>query len=388
MSDSKKETVFLTGSTGFLGSHIGSELLRKGETVYFLVRADNRRSGSDRLNQMLDWHGINPKAKRNARVIEGGLDDPGMGMDPSQRGQAGSRITRIIHCASDTSFSERKRRQVWKANVESLEELMDFAAQSKCQRFIHLSTAYAAGRRSGICREEFVKEKEFFNVYEESKAAAENYLESRCCEENIRLTIIRPSIVYGDSRTGRTLRFNALYYPVKAALFLKKIYREDILKHGGKKAAAAGVKIKSNGAVQLPLRIAVNDNGGVNLIPIDFLVNAFFAVTENPDSEGIFHIVNSRLTQIKDIITFACRQFKLEGIRPCSPEDLKNNPRNSLERLYERYLEAYIPYMRDTRIFSAEKTAPLLEREGIACPEFSEILFRRCMAYADKQGWS
>lgn len=388
MSDPKKETVFLTGGTGFLGSHIGAECLRKGETVYFLVRGGKHRSASGRLNQMLGWHGINTKMKRNAEVIEGGLDGPGMGMNPSQRRRAVSRITRIIHCASDTSFSERKRKQVWKANVESLKELMDFAAQSKCQKFIHLSTVYAAGRRSGICREEFVRGKEFFNVYEESKAVAENYLGNRCREENIRLTIIRPSIVHGHSRTGRTLRFNALYYPVKTALFLKKIYKEDILKHGGKKAAAAGVKIRSSGAVELPLRIAVEEKGGVNLIPVDFLVQAFFAVTENPDCEGIFHIVNSRLTKIKDIITFACRQFNLEGIRACRPEEYKKNFRNSLERLYERYLEAYLPYMRDTRIFSAENTAPLLESKGIACPEFSEIIFRRCMAYADAQGWS
>jgi len=388
MSTNNKEATLLTGGTGFLGSYIGAELLRKGEPVYFLIRKDTANTPIERLHKILDWHGINQDMRKNSLLIKGELGAPGLGMDPGESRQAVQSISRIIHCASNTSFSERKRKEVWKTNVSDLKGLMDFAAKTRCRRFIYLSSVYSAGCRIKPCKEEFPTGNKFFNCYEESKSTGENYLKRRCREEKIPLIIIRPSIVYGDSRTGKTLRFNALYYPIKAALLLKKIYKEDILLHGGKKAAAAGVKIKSDGKLLFPLRIAVKKKAGVNLVPVDFFVRAFFAVLENIKSEGIFHIVNPTLTKIEDIIDFASRQFKFEGIRACKSEDFNKESRNLLERLFEQYIDAYSPYLRDTRIFLAEKTTPILEESGIICPEFNETIFRRCMSYAESHGWS
>lgn len=388
MNNPGSEAVFLTGGTGFLGSHIGAELLRRGVEVLFLVRPGKKTSAEDRLARILNWHGLDTKCRDKAVLVEGGLNVPGLGIKSGFRNSIQNKINRIIHCASDTSFSSRKIEKVWAANVDSLQSLLDFAAESPCRRFIHLSTAYAAGRVEGPCREVPVNTQHFFNVYEESKAAAENYLRSQCQDLGMELSIIRPSIVYGDSRTGKTLRFNALYYPVKTALFLKKIYREDILKHGGKKAAAAGVKLKKDGTIRLPLRIEVNNAGGVNLIPVDFMVKAFFALIADHSGNGIHHIVSTETTRIEDIIKYASSQFKLKGIRACTAEEFSSEPRNMLEGLYERYLDAYLPYMQDSRIFLTEKTAPILKKQGIACPLFNESIFRRCMAYAESQGWS
>jgi nucleoside-diphosphate-sugar epimerase len=117
MTKSKNEAVFLTGGTGFLGSHIGTEFLRRGQEVWFLVRPEKRKSAEKRLSEILDWHGVESTFRHNASVVEGTLE-------------------------------------------------------SCCRRFIHISTAYAAGRISGPCKEEPVINSHFFNIYEESKAAA------------------------------------------------------------------------------------------------------------------------------------------------------------------------------------------------------------------------
>jgi len=378
----KSPVTFLTGGTGFLGSHIGAELLLKGEETFFLIRG-NRKVSAARLEKILDWHGIDRALRAKAHLIEGELENPGLGMNPETL----LRIDRIIHCASDTSFSERNRKRVWTTNVESLKAIMDFAVESRCGSFIDLSTAYVAGRRGGLCPEEPIESEGFFNVYEESKAAAEHMLLERCQDEGLRLTILRPSIVYGDSYTGRTFRFNALYYPVKTTLFLRKIFEEDIRERGGEKASEVGVAIEPDGTTRLPLRIEVCKNSGVNLIPIDFFVDAFFAVIENSSDGGIYHIVNPRQTKIEDIIDYTKNQFKLKGIWACGQEEFQRIPRNSLEQLFKRYLEAYSPYIKDTRIFLTEKTNPILERSGIVCPEFDESMFRRCMSYAVENEW-
>jgi nucleoside-diphosphate-sugar epimerase len=375
---------FLTGGTGFLGSHIAAELLRRGEEVFFLIRGSSQTQAAKRLQKILDWHAVDSSRRVRAHPIEGDLGNPGLGMD----GPRIPRVDRIIHCASDTSFSERNRSRIWAANVVGLDALLDFAALTAVPSFVDVSTAYVAGRRSGPCHEEPPLNREFYNVYEESKAAAERMLLDRCRAEDIRLTILRPSIVYGHSRTGRTFRFNALYYPVKTALFLRRIFEEDIRERGGEKASAVGVSIDPDGTARLPLRIEVNEKGGVNLIPIDFFVDAFFAVLDASLDGGIYHIVNRRLTKIENIIRYAQKQFKLKGIRSCGPEEFLRTPRSSLEQLFERYLEAYAPYMKDTRIFLTDKTDPILKRRGIECPEFDEAMFRRCMSYAVDNGWN
>jgi nucleoside-diphosphate-sugar epimerase len=383
MTPQESTGIFLTGGTGFLGSHIGAELLRRGEKVFYLVRGNHRISADVRLAGILDWHGVDRTLRANASLIEGDLSRPGLRMNPQVLREVGL----IIHCASDTSFSERNRRRVWNANVESLKGLLDFAVRSHIPSFIDISTAYVAGRRNGPCPEEVVNERDFFNVYEESKASAEQMILDRCRDDGIRATILRPSIVYGDSRTGRTFRFNALYYPVKTALFLQKIFTEDIKKRGGEKASEAKVVVEPDGTTRLPLRIEICENSGVNLIPVDFFVKAFFAVMENSPDGGIYHIVNPRQTKIEDIIDYAQNQFKLKGIWASAPEEFHKTPRTSLERLFERYLEAYSPYMRDKRIFLTEKVNPILKRHRVECPEFDENMFRRCMTYAVKNDW-
>jgi thioester reductase-like protein len=75
---------------------------------------------------------------------------------------------------------------------------------------------------------------EFNNVYEESKCRGENRVGERCSREGIRLGIYRPSIVYGDSRSGKSLSFRGLYYPVRTVLYFKNLYRADMLERGGR----------------------------------------------------------------------------------------------------------------------------------------------------------
>ena len=76
-----------------------------------------------------------------------------------------------------------------------------------------------------------------------------------CREMHLPLSIYRPSIVYGDSRTGRSLLFNALYHPVRTALFIKDLYERDILERGGRKAVEMGVRMEPDGTLTVLYRI-------------------------------------------------------------------------------------------------------------------------------------
>lgn len=382
----KASRILLTGGTGFLGSHIGAELLRRGHEVTFLARGDRSLSAAERVDRVLRWHGVAPAARQRAHVVAGEITEPGLGIEPNARRSLRGEIRQIIHCASDTSFAERQREQVTAANVDGMRHLLDFAVESTCPSLHHLSTAYVAGRHSGLCREELVRDAIFYNVYEETKCTGEWLAWETCHAEGIRLTIYRPSIVYGHSRTGRTFRFNALYYPPRVAHMLKKLYETDIRERGGTRAKEMGVRIEPDGSLYLPVRIAVQDGGGLNLIPVDYFVAAFFAIMEKGEG-GIYHIVNEQAKGIEELMGYIGTWFGLSGLRACPSGAYDRSSRNALEILVDEYLAAYSSYMRDTRIFDTARAGPVLEERGIACPELDYSVFSRCMAYAVQVDW-
>jgi len=379
--------IFLTGGTGFLGSHIAAAFVKEGFEVILLARGDGRQNAAGRVARLLDWFDLDSAHSRRIRVVEGTIELPGLGLRGEDRDLLLDHAGEIIHCASSTTFSERKRPEVEAANIGGLAHVLDFAGRCGCEFFHYLSTAYAAGKKSGRCREEPAGSGEFFNVYEETKAKGEKTASDYCREKGIRLSIYRPSIVYGDSRTGRTLLFNALYFPVKTAVYLKNLLEADIRDKGGKRAGQLGVRLEENGDLFMPLRIETLGDGGINLVPVDYFVAAFMAIWDECREGGIFHIVNPAQKKIGDIIEYAKQLFHLTGMEACAAGDFDLKPKNALEVLYDSYLQTYGPYMRDRRTFEMVRAREVLVKRGIICPDFDYDIFSRCMRYAVEADW-
>ncbi|HZV81921.1 MAG TPA: SDR family oxidoreductase, partial [Geobacteraceae bacterium] len=215
MTSSEPQTFVLTGATGFLGSHLLAALLERGDRVIVLGRHSDTESLAARIDRILAWFGLQALSDR-VEAEEADFMQPLCGLAPDRYQALCARGGQIIHCASDTSFSEQHRRQSTVTNVESLAQLIEFARSSNAPWFHYVSTAYAAGTAVSFCPEAPVTAEKFVNVYEETKACAEREVAGRCRMHGIPFTIIRPSIVYGDSRSGRANRFNALYIHVKS----------------------------------------------------------------------------------------------------------------------------------------------------------------------------
>ena len=378
--------ILLTGGTGFLGSHLAAHLLERGYRLYLLARPLNRLSADERIRRLPNWVGLNYSSGR-LKIIEGDLNAPDLGLNPVQTEELLSAVAEIIHCASDTSFSERKRSRVEKANIENFRNLLGFAAKGRCT-FLHLvSTAYAAGKKKGTCPAEWIETSKFNNVYEETKHRAEKLAFEACEKAGIGLKIYRPSIVYGNSRTGKTLRFNAVYYPVRILVFLRNLFMKDILDRNAENAREMGIYLDGNRKVHLPVRIETVFSGGINLIPVDYFTRAFTAIMENREVGGIFHIVNAELKPIAEIITYIQKFFHIKGIQAVSPEAFDLNPPSRLDILFNRYTEAYRPYMRDERIFESSGTEAILKEKRIVCPDFDYAVFSRCMRFALASDW-
>ena len=378
------QVIALTGTTGFLGSHLMATLLSKGYNIIVFGRSAKNESLKERISRLLYWFGFD-SCLDQVTCVDTDLSQDNLGIPTGEYSRLCSVVDSVIHCASDTSFSESKREKVMAANINNLKGILEFSKNAHVNFFHYISTAYVAGTGVTYCKETLSSVKTFTNVYEESKAEAEKII-SRFCEKNsICLSIIRPSIVYGDSQSGRSLKFNALYFPVRSAQTIRDIYLNDILNNGGLKAAKNGIFIDKEGYLFLPLKIYLPHEGNINIIPVDYFVNTTIKIIENCSSNGIYHLTNPFHTTMKIIAKYYEQLMKVTGVEIIygpMPDDLLRNP---AEELFDRFIEPYRPYLSDNRVF--DRTNTLLATDNLNPPEFTYDIFKTCMEYAIKVNW-
>jgi dihydroflavonol-4-reductase len=116
--------VFLTGATGFVGSHVARELLNAGAELRLLVRPTSVTRNIDDLR---------------AERVTGDLCDP----ESLRRGMEGCEL--VYHVAADYRLWTRAPQQMYRANVEGTRAVIEAAAQAKARRVIYTSSVATMG---------------------------------------------------------------------------------------------------------------------------------------------------------------------------------------------------------------------------------------------------
>jgi nucleoside-diphosphate-sugar epimerase len=384
MPDEAGRSIVLTGATGFLGAFLMAGLLERGYLVTVLGRSSKDMRLSDRLSCLVRWFGIADPGDRLC-ALEVDFSKKRLGLDDAAYGCLRAAASKIIHCASDTSFAERNRARVMETNVNSLPALLDLAADARAEHLYYVSTAYAAGMREGICMETPITTDNFTNVYEESKAQAEGVIGRYCENRGVPLSILRLSIVYGHSKTGIALKFNALYSPVKSLLCIRDIFVKDIVEQGGERSRQWGVSLGDDGILCLPLAIYLPNRGTVNLIPVDYFVESALCIIDHSGSGRIYHITSDNPPDMTTLVEYSERFLGVRGIRVLWDPSRINLAPNPAEELFDRFIEQYRPYLSDRRIFDRSRTESITP--GLSAPPFTYDIFERCMAYAVACDW-
>ena len=218
-------------------------------------------------------------------------------------------------------------------------------------------------------------------MYEETKCRAEQMAADVCKSEGIELNIYRPGIVCGESLNGRTFRFNGLYYPLKSIHRLIESFKTNLLQKDGEKARRMGVKFVDGNRLMLPLTIRVAENSGINVIPVNYFSQMFIKIMEYRPEGGIFHIVQEKNCPVQDLVEYTREYFLIEGL----DITYKENTEGPMERIFNLYNEAYLPYLQDKRVFSSENIRHLRDREFD--DRFTYERFKICMDYAIKKDW-
>ncbi|MBN1832273.1 MAG: SDR family oxidoreductase [Deltaproteobacteria bacterium] len=379
--EEEKGLLFITGASGFLGSHLAIELAKRGYSIVGLIRPLNGLSGEERLRRIGRLLEADFRILSRISVVEGDMTLPELGLGKDLYHELSRSVTEIINCAADTSFAKKKREVVERINVYGLENLLKMATKSKCSFFHQISTAYVSEKTSGICKEELTSPKKFTNAYEETKCRAEHLSTNVCHKAGIRLNIYRAGIVCGESRKGRTFRFNGFYYPLKSIHRLVESFRTNLLEKDGEKARKMGVRFVEENRLMLPLTIRVTENAGINVIPVDYFSRMLIKIMDVGNQGGIFHITQEKNCPLKDLIEYTRKYFHIEGLNIT----LDGSPEGPIERIFNLYNEPYLPYLQDSRVFSSENTMQL--RDEKLDDRFTYERFKICMDYAIKADW-
>jgi nucleoside-diphosphate-sugar epimerase len=158
---------------------------------------------------------LEPSARTRIDAVRGDTTLPRFGLDADVHARLASECTHLVHCAAivrmNLAIDEARESAVGAAR-----NLVDLAracrTTGRLEKVEVLSTVGVGGRRPDPLPERWITERrEFHNTYEQAKAEAEDYLRSEL-EPGFPMTVHRPSMVVGDSRSGRIARFQIFYH--------------------------------------------------------------------------------------------------------------------------------------------------------------------------------
>jgi len=337
--------ILITGFPGFIAGRLVERLASPQSRFHLLVEPRFKELGESEVRSISTRTGL---PIENFVLYKGDITNSDLGLGKEEVEHLASTVTDVFHLAAiyDLAVDSEPARRV---NVQGTANVNDLVAKlSKLTRYNYISTCYVAGKRTGrILESELEHSAGFRNHYEETKYLAELSVEK--LKSSLPVTIIRPSVVVGDSRTGETVKYDGIYYLIKYLLIAPSMLR--FINVG-------------------------NHDVTLNLIPVDFVVDGIKVISESTDSIGktlaladpnpmttaaLFDAIAKALAGGESIATPPSTLVELFLKSPISPP-LTGLPHSG------------VPYFFIKQEYDVSDAMSILGSSGIECPPFSSYV--------------
>jgi dephospho-CoA kinase len=307
--------------------------------LYVLARDKFAAEASSLLGALSPGH---------AEVLVGDVSDMDLGLSSAEYRALSRELTWIHHLAGIhfMGIDDETARRVNVVGTRSVIELARDAA--RLERVVHWSTAMVSGDRRGTYYEDDLEAgQKFHNAYERTRYDAERLV--RGAMRQLPITVVRPSLIVGDSRTGEIDKLDGPYYLLVVIA-----------------TNASGVRLPLLGKSDVPL----------HLVPIDYVVEAAWHVARSERAAGkTFHLVDPSPMSARAVFEAVAGHARTEKPRGHIPRPLARAVLRTpgLSRLGRGPL-AFVDTIDHAVYYDQTNTAQALAGTHVRCPALAEYL--------------
>jgi nucleoside-diphosphate-sugar epimerase len=339
------ETIFLTGFPGFIAGRLVERLAREGADFILLVQPSFAARARAEVARLAASTGASVE---RFRLVGGDITLADLGLSAADLTEARGRTTLLFHLAAVYDLAVG-REPAMRVNVEGTRRVNQFARSlPRLSRYHYVSTCYVAGRRTGLIREDELRhEAGFRNYYEETKYLAE--LETEALKAELPVTIHRPSVVCGDSRTGETAKYDGIYYLIN---YLRMW--------------PPGLSLVNIG----------NDDVRLNVVPVDFVVEALAALATADEAAGTtLQLADPNPLTTRELFDVIARHLAGRPSLVTAPGPLVQTTLNlPLSEKVSGLPRAGVPYFFLRQSYDTARAEALLKPRGVGCPRFPDYV--------------
>jgi nucleoside-diphosphate-sugar epimerase len=339
------ETIFLTGFPGFIAGRLVKRLAAEGARFLLLVQPAFMERARIEAARIAEEEGA---PADYFHLIEGDITQPGLGISPTELERARRETTIVFHLAAIYDLAVEQHPAL-RVNVEGTRNVNEFARSvPELSRYHYVSTCYVAGLRTGVILETELEHKAGFrNFYEETKYLAE--LEVDALKSQLPVTIHRPSVVCGDSRTGETAKYDGIYYLIH---YLRK--QPSLL------------SLANIGNSQVTL----------NLVPVDYVVEAMTALVKDERSRGkTLQLADPNPLTTHELFEAIAKALVGRGSRFTIPATLVRSSLSlRLSTTITGLPQSGVPYFFLNQTYDTTQASEILSTHGIRCPPFTDYV--------------
>ena len=331
--------VGITGVTGFVGSAMACQFLKDGHEITAISRNDphaQRTKAAIRDAWLGFGFAIKDLDESFIRVVSIDFNNP-----QSIGKEIVSSLDVFWHVAAEMSYSSKSFKRSFQQNVTNTASLHRYLAENgkSLKRFYYVSTAYTGGfANDGLIEEVIHAAPQVDNVYQAMKWTAELTLDKQSSLYDLPVSLFRPSIVVGHSKTGYRANSNFGIYGFIKASFLASKYNYKTL------------------------RFDLIDDAEANLIPIDHLSLWASLLSQREDQGSDFEIFNANSSSLVKIIDMAELVKGILGV-----EILIAKPLSDIDRRINRMTEKNASFAKKSWYFESKNLKKVLGEKYVSC---------------------
>ena len=355
----------LTGATGLLGRYLLRDLLAAGMSLAVVIRPTRRVSARQRVESiMVDWEQSLGRALPRPVVFEGDLTAHDLGLDAPAVAWLREHATAVIHNAASLTFQGNgPDSEPWLSNVKGTRHVLDLARSLDLREFHHVSSSYVCGLRQGtILESELDVGQQLGNDYERSKIQSEQMV--RNSEWITDLTVYRPAIIVGDSRTGFTNTFHGFYTPLQIV-------------------HSVANRLPAGNLHPEPLLAALGLTGveHKNFVPVDWVSSVMsYLLTHREHHGSTYHLTPREPVNLRLMCQVMEQAIRNYSIRRDQALPDASRLEGQIETLFREQMQVYRSYWRDDPRFDATNT--LRAAPHLPCPPIDRDAIMMLCRYA------